>query len=59
MACPTGKQRFRDDFEAKLALLRVTTSNSPRRQEKRAYHCPHCHGWHLTSQAKKHRKARQ
>jgi len=25
------------------------------RRERRAYACPHCYGWHLTSQSKRRR----
>ena len=56
MACPTGKLRYRDRLEAQLALLRVSTDDDPRRKEKRSYQCPHCHGWHLTSQARPTRR---
>ncbi|MDR3084300.1 MAG: hypothetical protein LBV60_25870 [Streptomyces sp.] len=47
--CQTGKQRFRDRLAAQLALVRIGNSNSSRRRETRAYRCPHCRGWHLTS----------
>lgn len=59
MACPTGKQRYRDRLEARMALLRCTTDTDPRRQEKRTYRCPDCHGWHLTSQPRHRKKTRR
>lgn len=58
MACPTGKQRYRDRLAAKFALLRISTDDNPRRREKREYRCPACLGWHLTSQPRPRRKAR-
>lgn len=46
--CPTGKLRYRDRVAALLALGRIDDID-PRRGEKRAYRCPRCRGWHLTS----------
>lgn len=48
---PTGKIRYRTHLDAKLALLRTTRNTDSRRakDEKRAYSCPDCRGWHLTS----------
>lgn len=48
--CTTGKTRYRDELGAKLALVRTARGNGNRR-ETRAYRCPACHGWHLTSRA--------
>lgn len=46
----TGKIRHRNHLEAKIIL---STCGSPKagaaREEKRAYKCKHCKGWHLTS----------
>lgn len=49
--CPTGKRRYRDRIAALLALADTTRSDSERRNEVRAYHCPDCQGWHLSSKA--------
>lgn len=52
MGC--GKRRFRDEIAAKLALSRVDQRGGPREKEpRRAYPCPACKGWHLTSQGKR------
>lgn len=53
----SGKVRFRDRKDAKLALREafyVRAAERGRgaeitRREVRAYSCPDCHGWHLTS----------
>lgn len=50
-ACPTGKLRYRDQIGAKFALARIDDAD-PKRREKRAYRCPSCRGWHLTSKPK-------
>lgn len=47
--CPTGKHRYRDNIAARLALAGIDRT-APKRREKRAYRCPRCRGWHLTSQ---------
>lgn len=57
--CPTGKRRYRDDLAARIALAGIRHRNhAPHRQEQRAYRCPKCRGWHLTSQPRR-RKERQ
>lgn len=46
------KVRYRDRIAALLAMSntqRVDGSHRPK-IETRAYRCPHCFGWHLTSQ---------
>jgi hypothetical protein len=50
-ACPSGKVRYRDRVAALLAMASAHRSDGSRRAkiEKRAYPCPDCHGWHLTS----------
>lgn len=51
--CPrTGKARFRDRGAAQEALNGIDYSN-PNRREQRAYKCPLCRGWHLTSQVQR------
>jgi len=50
------KIRYRDKLAAKLALAMMPdqyANKQPRRRpkdERRAYRCPACKGWHLTSQ---------
>lgn len=48
-----SKVRFRDELGAKIALSQIGVSDKTKRRERRAYKCPKCRGWHLTSQAKK------
>lgn len=50
--CTTGKHRYRDRIAALLALAGIDNLD-PKRRERRAYRCPVCRGWHLTSQTKK------
>lgn len=45
----TGKVRYFDPETAELVLAGLDHDN-PRRREQRAYRCPKCAGWHLTSQ---------
>jgi hypothetical protein len=51
------KIRYRTAVGAKLALWRIWVDRYLRgrrhRRERRVYECPHCHGWHLTSQSKR------
>ncbi|TFI30103.1 hypothetical protein E4P36_04965 [Streptomyces sp. 4R-3d] len=49
-ACPSGKRRYRDRVGAQLALAVIRRRGTARRRETRAYRCPACRGWHLTSQ---------
>lgn len=45
------KKRFRDRIAALMALEKIQAWGSDRGTKPiRAYHCPHCGGWHLTSQ---------
>ena len=47
------KERHRDEAAALAALARIQASNwNNHRVPQRAYQCDHCHGWHLTSQAR-------
>jgi len=51
--CETGKLRFQSRLEAMIALADTGKDGaSNRRSEKSFYRCPHCFGWHLTSQQK-------
>lgn len=47
------KRKYRDRVAALLALAIVRQQDSPRRPkvEARAYRCPDCGRWHLTSRA--------
>jgi hypothetical protein len=52
--CPaTGKVKHRDEIAAKIALGIVAAYPLRERKEQRAYSCPFCKGWHLTSQERK------
>lgn len=44
-----GKVRYPDRREAQLALAVIKGRANPKHTESRAYHCPICNGWHLTS----------
>lgn len=46
----TGKIKHRDEIAAKIALGILATMPLRERKERRAYLCPFCKGWHLTSQ---------
>lgn len=44
------KRRYRDHLAAKLALAHIQTNDARRpKAPVRAYACPGCAGWHLTS----------
>jgi len=47
----TGKARWADELDAKIALASVHARDSSRRitAEQRSYRCQFCKGWHLTS----------
>lgn len=45
-----GKRRFRDREEAVAAIRTLRTKSDRGKHPHRAYECPTCHGWHLTSQ---------
>lgn len=53
-----GKRGYRDNIAALMALADIRHDDSSRRvkQEVRAYHCPRCHRWHLTSKPLLQRK---
>lgn len=46
-----GKRRFHDQAEAVRALHTLTSRSTRTTIPSRAYECPRCKGWHLTSQA--------
>lgn len=49
MKCP--KRRYRSRVDALIAMSSIQgRDNSTRsKSERRAYKCPQCRGWHLTS----------
>lgn len=47
--CKTGKARYKDELDAKIALASTQRSRTKSHQESRVYKCPFCRGWHLTS----------
>lgn len=49
--CRTLKRRYKDHESARRALVNLA-KRGPRRGSTlvRCYQCPHCNGWHLTSQ---------
>jgi hypothetical protein len=54
--CETGKFRYRSELDAKIMMSNLAfkeTQGDARREEKRAYKCPKCYGWHLTSQSQR------
>lgn len=40
-----NKVRYPNQKEAQLALAVIKGRGNPKHTEKRAYHCPVCHGW--------------
>lgn len=50
-----AKVRYRDEIAAQLALATVARQDKTARPktERRAYRCPKCTGWHLTSRKTK------
>lgn len=51
MNCP--KARYPTRVVALLALSKIQGKKDSRREETRAYKCPDCGGWHLSSKAKR------
>lgn len=60
MPCPTGKKRWGTRKRAKQALKECKRNSyaGHRREEKAAYRCPHCGGFHLTSKKQDWEKQR-
>jgi hypothetical protein len=52
------KIRYRDRAGALTALSRIAWRDRHPHVETRAYHCPACNGWHLTSQQRRRRRRR-
>lgn len=54
MTCPSGKIRYRDQLGARIALSGIRKKRTRRdKNERAAYQCPACNGWHLTSKVPK------
>lgn len=49
-----GKRRFHDKQEAVAALHVLMSRSSRTTLPTRAYSCPRCKGWHLTSKPENH-----
>lgn len=48
--CGCRKRRYPDEVSARLALATIRPRHERRdKTEARAYRCPRCKGWHLTS----------
>lgn len=60
MRCPSGKIRYRHLVAAQLALATVQREDDTARPktETRAYRCPLCRGFHLTSRPQRRRRGR-
>lgn len=43
--------RYYDKLDALIALAKLRRQDKPGHTECRAYRCPKCKGWHLTSRA--------
>ncbi len=56
--CSSGKVRYRDRVSALLARANIGRTDSSHRpkSERRAYWCPQCRGWHLTSEPRRRTK---
>ncbi len=50
-----GKSQFRDEISAKIAMAKIAVKSTELKIPTRAYRCPMCHYWHLTSQELKER----
>ena len=47
--CRSGKTAYKDRVAARVALSDTMRNTASRRQEVRAYECPQCGKWHLSS----------
>jgi hypothetical protein len=51
------KRRYRSEIDAMIALSNAGNRHDGRaKTESRAYRCPDCKGWHLTSKSRGHSK---
>jgi hypothetical protein len=49
--CRSGKVRYRDRDQALRSVRLIQGRSGRQRLPRRAYQCPDCGGWHLTSRA--------
>jgi hypothetical protein len=49
----TGKRRYRTMESAEHAFAQIILHGRAIYRSRRAYECPHCKGWHLTSEEKR------
>jgi hypothetical protein len=49
--CRTGKTRFHDETSAKRVIVEFNRTSERDKLPVRAYQCPFCADWHITSQA--------
>ena len=56
VATTCRKRRYRDRIHALLAIESHGKQKPRYKDTVRAYRCPKCGGWHLTSQAERGRK---
>jgi hypothetical protein len=50
--CSSGKVGYSSHRRAMMAVARLVATSRRDRVPERAYHCPRCGRWHLTSQPK-------
>lgn len=57
---PCKKIRYRDRIAALLAMANSQHRDASHRPktEQRAYRCPLCYGWHLTSRAERRKPSK-
>lgn len=48
-----GKARYESKAQAEKAMSLLRDMRGPGKRESRAYRCPKCHGWHLTSKGRR------
>lgn len=49
-----GKRRFRDRQEALRSVRHAAFVSTREKVPTRAYECPNCNGWHVTSKANRY-----
>lgn len=52
MTCTKRRHRTRVDALIALAAIQGRDNSTRSKSERRAYKCPQCRGWHLTSKGK-------
>lgn len=48
------QRKVRHRTEAKALRIAARCAGKHGVRSLHVYHCPHCHGWHLTSQSRRH-----